>query len=81
MSADHGIVMEIDKSKQARKFQIELGYFLLESFLDLFKLFIIPVFVVFFLRDPVKLLHELPETTILSKMSPPGIIDCVSSRL
>ena len=59
------IVMKVDKSKQARKFQIELGYFLLESFLDLSKLFIISIFVVFVLRHPVKLLYELPETTIL----------------
>ena len=71
--------MKIDNSKQARVFQIELGNLLLVNLLDLFELFIIPVYVVFVLRVPVKHLHELPETAILS-MSPPGILGCVSSN-
>ena len=53
------IVMKIAKSKQARKFQIELGYFLLESFFYLSKLFIIAVFVVFVLIGSLVLLRPL----------------------
>ena len=78
---NHGIVMKVDKSKQARVFQIEPGSLhlveLLVNLLDLFELFINSIYVAFVLRVPVKHLHELPETAVLS-MSPPGILGCVS---